>query len=76
MNKDLFGEKPRRKRRVMMHVIDAGQNTYKVIMFECSKCGYNTDWIRDERTISENKRGMPCPKYNEKVSHENNPKRH
>ncbi len=64
---DLFGyKKPRQKRRVMMHVSDAGNfpNGGKAICFECNICGYETGWIADERSISENKRGMACPDCN------------
>jgi hypothetical protein len=65
---DMFsptGIKPRRHSRVMMHVDDAGQgNCGKVIKFECYKCGHNTGWIADEKSISENKKGMPCPVCN------------
>lgn len=68
---DMFsptGVKPRRAPRVMMHVVEAGQsNSGKVIQFECSKCGHNTDWVDDEKSISENKRGQPCPKCNEGI---------
>ena len=57
---------PRRKRRVMMHVMDAGNGpSCMVIEFECKKCGHNTGWIKDEKSVSENKRGMPCPKCNQ-----------
>ncbi|WP_107495541.1 hypothetical protein [Thalassobius sp. I31.1] len=59
---DLFGyTKPRAKPRVMMHVADAGEG----IRFECEKCGHDTGWIADEKSVSENKRGLPCPVCNE-----------
>lgn len=65
---DMFsdsGKRPRRKRRVMMHVIDAGQgNGGPVINFQCSRCGHGTGWIDDEKSVSENKRGIPCPNCN------------
>lgn len=63
--------KPRQKRRVMMHVADAGNWGWhtpwggKCIRFECSKCGHDTDWIDDNLSVTENKRGMPCPICNE-----------
>lgn len=60
---DLFPVAPRRPRRVLMHVMDAGDINGKVIRFEC-RCGFKTDWIRDVWTISENRRGHPCPKCN------------
>lgn len=63
---DLGDEGLRRPRRVMMHVVDAGNGPgSKVIRFACGRCDHDTDWIVDERTISENRRGMPCPKCNE-----------
>ncbi len=65
---DMFsptGSKPRRTPRVMMHVVEAGQgNSGKVIQFECSKCGHSTGWIEDDKSISKNKRGTPCPQCN------------
>lgn len=50
-----------RARRVMMHVADCGQ---VCIQFKCSTCGHDTGWIMDERTVTGNRRGMPCPKCN------------
>lgn len=44
-----------------MHVADAGQG---MIEFECPHCGYNSGWITDEWTITENRRGNPCPRCN------------
>ena len=68
MTLDMFtesGVKPRRKPRVMMHVSDAGNGPgCQIIRFECTKCGHDTDWMEDVRNVSENKRGMPCPKCN------------
>lgn len=62
---DMFSidrKKPRKPRRVMMHVSDVGQgNSGKVIEFECACCGYNTGWIADSRSLSMNKKGNPCP---------------
>lgn len=57
----LFDNLPRSKRKVRMHVADAGQG----IRFECRKCGYNTGWINDEWTVTENRRGHPCPVCND-----------
>lgn len=59
---DLFPEAPvpRAKPRVMMHVIDAGVD---LALFECGRCGYNTDWV-PYVSLSEAKRGMPCPDCN------------
>lgn len=57
---------PRRARIKRMRVFDAGQSGgYKVIMFLCPHCSHNTGWLHDTRTITENKRGLPCPKCND-----------
>ncbi len=58
---DLFPSAPRRPRIVRMHVEDAGSG---MIWFRCDRCGHDTGWIPDTMTISENKRGMPCPRCN------------
>jgi hypothetical protein len=56
---------PRQPRIVRMHVTDAGHGFGgKAIRFECNKCGHDTGWIADEWTITENRRGLPCPKCN------------
>lgn len=54
---DLFGEKPRRPRRVLMHVIDAGDNCGDehfdvVCKFGCSTCGTETDWLQVENVTA------------------------
>lgn len=54
-------EAPRRKRRVLMHVRDAGSGMIKL---KCNKCGYDTDWIAHKLTVTEYKRGLPCPECN------------
>lgn len=55
--------KPRVKR---MYVADAGHlpGGTKGIRFECPRCGHDTGWIKDEWSVSENKRGRPCPECN------------
>lgn len=58
---ELFQSLPRAPRLVRMKVVDAGD---KVIHFRCHKCGHDTGWIRDVWTLTENKRGLPCPKCN------------
>lgn len=59
----LFDKKdlPRSPRRKLMHVSDAGSG---LIEFTCNHCGYCTDWIEDTRSVTENKKGRPCPKCN------------
>jgi hypothetical protein len=63
---ELFARPPRQRPRVMMHVVDAGNaaGAGKIIIFVCRSCGYSTNWIEDTKTVSENKRGMPCPQCN------------
>ena len=55
---DFLPKKPRRK---LMHVSDAGDG---LIQFRCHRCGHDTGWIEDTKTVTENKRGIPCPKCN------------
>lgn len=52
---------PRRPRVKRMHVSDAGHGC---IEFTCRHCGFCTGWIRDEWTITANRRGLPCPECN------------
>lgn len=57
---DLFGNKPSRSRgprRVMAHVFDAGCDA---IQFKC-KCGWDSGWLVNDMTVTEAKRGIPCP---------------
>jgi len=65
MTQDMFsstGIRPRRSPRIMMKMIDVGQdNSGPVIIFECSKCGHSTGWIKDDQSVTQNKRGKPCP---------------
>lgn len=63
---DLFPNAPRSPRKVRMRVMDAGHLPHGVkgIEFECKKCGHNTGWIEDIWTVTENRRGLPCPKCN------------
>jgi DNA-directed RNA polymerase subunit RPC12/RpoP len=69
---DLFGpviRQPRKPLRVMMHVIDVGDSGFSddgypgIAIFECGKCGHKTEWTTF-RTVTEAKRGVPCPKCN------------
>jgi DNA-directed RNA polymerase subunit RPC12/RpoP len=67
---DMFPKPPRKKRRVMMHVIDAGDhgcvyepgNTH-IAQFQCAKCGDKSGWI-EMRTATDGRRGIPCPNCN------------
>lgn len=60
--------KPRKSRRVMMHVTDAGETGFEdrgshSVCMACPKCGHQTGWIA-VKTVTEGKRGKPCPKCN------------
>lgn len=62
---DMFPDAPRRKRRVMMHVVDAGMcGDTRIVVFECGGCGHRTKWT-EARTVTEDKRGRPCPNCND-----------
>lgn len=57
---------PRRAPVKRMRVADAGHIPgSKGIRFICPHCEYDTGWIADEWTVSENKRGRPCPSCNQ-----------
>lgn len=58
---DLFHKPPRRKPRVLMRVTDAGD---RYIEFTCARCGHVEAYHGDTGTVSENKRGRPCPVCN------------
>lgn len=61
---ELFGQKPRRPRQWRMHVLDAGtRHAELMVRFLCVRCGHETDWMYD-LTITEAKRGIPCPVCN------------
>ena len=61
---DLFPKPPRRAPRVLMHVIDAGHQGGKpIVRLECKKCSYVSPWLQVD-TVTEAKRGIPCPKCN------------
>ena len=58
--------KPRKPRLWRMKLADAGHlpSGEKGIQFVCPRCGHDTGWILDEQTITENRRGLPCPQCN------------
>lgn len=62
---ELFEKPPRRPRRVMMHVYDAGHidGFGEAVRFKCTRCPYVSDWIK-ARTLTEDRAGEPCPKCN------------
>lgn len=48
-------------RRKLAHVTDCGDN---VIEYTCFHCGWCSGWVERTRTISEDRKGVPCPKCN------------
>lgn len=63
---DLFPETvpARSKPRVLMHVSDAAGDGGKTICrMQCRKCEAETEWL-EFRSVSEAKRGIPCPPCN------------
>ena len=70
---DLFPEtipQPAKRRppRVLMHVVDAGDNCGEhdgevIAVMRCKKCGHETDWTAF-KNATEAKKGIPCPKCN------------
>lgn len=57
--------KPRQKPRKLMHVYDAGpaEDSQCMVVFYCWRCHHKTEWML-ARSVSEAKRGIPCPKCN------------
>lgn len=58
---------PRRKRVVRTVVIDAGHvdgAKDHLVRYECRRCGLDAGWYT-VRTVSEGKRGAPCPRCND-----------
>lgn len=55
----------RKPPRVLMHVVDAGNDPCggMIAEFKCSRCGHQTGWQRIAM-VSEAKRGRPCPNCN------------
>jgi DNA-directed RNA polymerase subunit RPC12/RpoP len=61
----LFEQLPHRPPVKRMHVADAGLGG---IRFKCAHCDHDTGWIADEHTVTENRRGLPCPRCNPEAS--------
>lgn len=62
-------DKPRRPRQWRMVVCDAGDGpcccdeTPISVRYLCPRCGHETGWM-GAKTVTEAKRGIPCPKCN------------
>lgn len=70
--------RPRRPRRVLMHVIDAGpwdgcgepgRLGSHLVRMQCPRCGHETDWI-GVQSVTEGRRGKPCPECNATHQHQ------
>jgi len=60
---DMFSNtKPRRKARIIAHMIDYGPDA---ALFKCKKCGWESGWLVGSWTYSEIKKGVPCERCNE-----------
>lgn len=60
-------ERPKRKPpRVMAKMVDAGEapSGRQVIHYICRKCGWDSDWVFDDRPDSQIRKGIPCLKCN------------
>jgi len=57
----LLFDLPPRRRKFRAHVIDAGADAIK---FRCFRCAYESEWLQNNYTISEAKRGIECPNCN------------
>jgi hypothetical protein len=58
---ELLSKPPRRTRGQLMHVSDAGHADGLICTFRCKKCGFESGWLKCN-TVTEAKRGLPCPK--------------
>jgi len=60
---------PRKAPQKLMHVCDArgdccgDDGSGATVRMQCVRCGYETGWL-DFLTVTEAKRGIPCPKCN------------
>lgn len=64
MTIDLFGPRPRRAPRKLMHVVDAFEHGGKqIVELQCPRCEHRTGWV-EFATVTEAKAGAPCPECN------------
>lgn len=57
-------ERPKRRTRgQLMHVCDAGHENGLIVKMRCGRCRHESGWLRFD-TVTEAKRGLPCPKCN------------
>lgn len=57
---------PRKKPRVMGHLCDCGAapNGDEYTAWICGKCGHEWSEVGECRSVTENRRGRPCPECN------------
>jgi len=70
---DLPRDRPRLKR---MQVVDAGGEESPAVHLKCPHCGHDAGWKNMDRegwTLTETKRGIPCPICNPKENDDGKP---
>lgn len=60
---ELLPKPPRRMRGQLMRVCDTGpgEGPGCVVQMRCKRCGHQSEWLLFD-TVTEAKRGLPCPK--------------
>ena len=77
MHPDLFPRPPRKRPRILMHVSNlVGEYTVEL---KCSKCGTaerftcrpkEHAFVDEDLTVTQARRGVPCPKCNAVTAHQ------
>ena len=58
-------KQPRASKRVMAHVYDAGVDA---INFKCSRCDWESGWLKNNMSVTDAKRGIPCEQCNKEAA--------
>lgn len=60
---ELLPKPARRMRGQLMRVCDAGggEGPGCIVQMRCKRCGHQSEWLTFD-TVTEAKRGLPCPK--------------
>jgi len=66
----LFPDLPRDRPRIFRMKIADGGVSFTDLKFTCPKCGYDDGWKQHDLSITEIKRGIPCPVCNKPASGE------
>lgn len=63
---DMFGRPKRKSPRVMAKLIDAGEapDGTPVCNYLCRKCGWESGWVEERRSVSKVHLGYPCESCN------------